>query len=473
MPSGKIFLKHNFSSVTGYLIIALFENSSPAAELVTKRITIPAPHVERGDTISELNPVMHTAKFYQSTDGLTLETLILTMALDASIYNENQVAQYDYVVDRGDGSGSDITWADPVTNDTQIIDERLDGYTKDEIRFEMRGGTVYRQDEYALVAGGGVELLGGEVFGDSGNTYRITVFKTVAQQSSGVSTSGGSEFGLRVLENADFTAGSIDFDTDMYDMINVINYTGAIATVVFPNLALVQNTKVRFTTHLNPARNLIIQLDSGDTVKFRGVTGNEVILGRGEEIELRVKDGAIYVTYYSGDAGRVGQRIWGDKLELNSLYRDGTTYNQADYPRLMAYIDTLGPGQVVDYTTWNSSVLVTVPDTGTNISVNPYKSMFARDDIAGTFRVPDDRDKFIRALKFTDGSDDTGRLVDLPGGYQHDAVGEVNDTRGNSLGTTNTADTYQAGPFRFKTFKQNPGLESRVKNLGMLPLIII
>ncbi len=468
----KIGLNIKASGYTGSLLIRWLKAAAPLTE-VGRSAALSFPYDDIY-SITDLDPVVYIVQLWRSADGTALSELIKSWEIDATLFNEVSAITYQYRVGRG-SSGSSPAWADPVDGATTLSDARLDGATQDDLYVVEAGYGPKLNSEYNLHAGGGIELLGGATFNQDTNWF-ITLQRVVTQS---VAPTSNSDYDIKILENDDFTAGSIDFDSTFYKRICDVQYSGSVGTVVFPALTLIPDTKVRFTTHGMTAKSLILQLNAGDAVNFLGTSRNAIILGRGEEIELYVKSNAVYVAYYAGDARRVGSRFFGDKQELNTLFADGTEYDQADYPRLIEFMDSLPTGNVLDYTTWALSQTVThlQNEDGTvqaTKTVYPNKGMFARNDVSGKFKVPDMRNMFIRALTSVTGGADSERLQSKPGGYQIDALMSHTHKIGglwNETGGGNPAggSTFNETP-NF-VIKKTGGAETRGENIGLLPQI--
>lgn len=74
---------------------------------------------------------------------------------------------YQYKVGRGlsEGTpGDGDYWADPETGDTELIDERINGASKAELRVHEAGYGDKLNSEYDLLEGGGISLTGGKTF---------------------------------------------------------------------------------------------------------------------------------------------------------------------------------------------------------------------------------------------------------------------------------------------------------------------
>jgi signal peptidase I len=470
MPS--LPINHNFFGETGFIIMVPKKSTAPLADVsctidgvaAQTRKAYPAPHAQTSLLIENLDPVWYVIHFYRSADGTTLDEEILTVAGNALTGSVYQTTRYEYVVNRGYdntapvATGSEV-WADPVTDDTGIRDERL----LNQVYFVNRrgiGDLLSSEITDRSDVGGGWDFTDPGTTMNDGEVFIVTVINRVDAPP----TTGGSDYNEVVILSAD-----IDFDPSLHNAkILIANWAADIGILTIPNLSLLPDCKFKLTTHGGTQSFVGIQFDTGDTIEFRKSDLNVLWIGSGEEMEIIFKDNVPYALY-SGDYDKVGQRIWGDSLtELNAVKRDGTQYLQSALPRLMQWIDEYSITTITE-TLWASSVNVTKPD-GTTVAVFPYKGFYARDDGAGKIRVPDDRDKSMRSLLSDSG--DTKRVTQGAGSYQHDSVGPYTDVQG-AHGTTDTADTYNGGAFKFKTFLQNTAGETRGKNTGMQPLLKI
>jgi hypothetical protein len=408
---------------------------------------------------------MYDVKSYRSTDGINIDTQIFTLACDAGARSTYSSTTFEYVVDRGYDNTNPVdtgpeVWSDPVAAQIELRDERLAGA---EYAVFFRGIGQRRDDEYID------RTDAGELF-NSGDTIFVTVQNRVDANGGDSGSDSGSG------EVTDVILIDIDTDFDAATMNQKLLFAdGAstdLITLAFPNLSILSDCTFKVSTHGGLQRYFALQLDAGDEISFRGDLKNVIYLGQGEDISLMVRSNSIYILEDGTGYRQLGQRVWGDKLELNTIYRDGSTYDQADYPRLMEFIDSLA--SVLSYASWATD-----------------KGKFARDDIAGTFKVPDDRNKFIRSLQYTDGTTDSERTTQGVGGKQ----ANQNKEHGHGIATTNgspsgnnTADPVRgtiAGTLASsqgiewttggdtKTIRKSGGAESRPDNVGLLPLIYI
>lgn len=467
--SGKAFLKFSNSSNPDYLIVRWMRFSTPLSE--EDRQSYAAPHPERSLTVVTDFAEMYTFQFWQSSDGVALDTLLLSMEIDCSVWGSDVIV-YEYVVDRGNSGGTmgnGDYWLDPTNGTNSVTDERLIGTS---FHVEQRGVGKLRTDEYTKDAiNGGWSLDNGMLF-DPDDTYFAVVIKSaIVQQPVGSQTTGDY---LSVIE----VATNDDFDNTMYRAL--VDITSPSGTIVFsiPAIASIPNTKVLISTHRMGGTYCTIAFSGADTCKFLGLNKSKITLGKGEVIELLFTGSLALVLRYEGDYRRLGSLHFGRGLEINTLVLDGSLYNIADYPRLYDdFINLLPATQIKTMATWGTSQLF-----GTDTEY-PNKGFFAVDIGAGQFRVPDFRNRSIRGLKL-DVSADPTRFTDYPGGYQHDDVKPhkhltianhyifANAGRGN-LSANNDAVRQEANNRTNDGLQNNSGLETIPRNIGLIPQIFI
>ncbi len=443
----KAFLKFSDPSATSKLIIVWAAFDTPLSEI--GRQVYDPPHPERGLTINNLEPIMHRFSFYYSTDGVALQTFKFDMDIDLTS-SDTEITIYDYVINRTGGIP-----LDPVEGVASHTDTRLIGSTW---RMEKRGVGRLRPDEYTTnPATGEWTIINGDVFYDL-DTYFAVSEKIVA---AGTPISSASDYSVTVL-TADTTISAIH-----YNRLLVCEMPGNVGTITFP--AGIPKTKISVSTHGGNQR--YTKLAFASAVNFMGLARTSIWLGKSETIELLFTGSAIHVLSYEGEYRRLGALDWSRKAEINTVRLDGALYNIADYPRLYYdFIDKLPALQIKTMTDWALSYMFGTKSEFYN------KGFFARDTVAGTFRVPDYRNRYIRALKLLDVDFDATRTVDLPGGFQWDALMEhdheaINSNSHGGFGKFTTGGDQSEGA-NLKTLKTG-GLENITRNIGLIPSIII
>lgn len=490
MKSGKLYLTHNFEGETQYIILRWFKTTdplTPQAGLVTgtglgpqdgtnvTQVYYPAPQEERTLIIEDLDPVLFIVKAYRSADGITPDTYLSSITGDASTKAAYGLVCHTYVVGRGQTG-------DPNDGDTGLRDSRL---LDAEYTVEERGtgmlippgelGAEYidRSDD-----GGGFDFTtDGKVFNEGGVYFVCVQSKTDVTGEESSSGSGSDEITdvYMLQKDEGFDRNAMNGRLIYADK----NAPEELLTLTFENLALIADCFFRVSTQSCGQRYLVLQLDIGDTVRHQGEDKNAIYLGKGEHIGIMIRNGVMFIVSEDTNYHRVGQRIYGEKKELNTEYLDGSEAYQADYPRLMEFLDSLPPGQVVNYATWDTLQVVNID--GYDYNYYPNKGLWARDDSTGTFRFPDERNFYRKALSSVTGAADTTRLTanSKPGGQQakqglrhthglpNDAAGSSNiptltNTSGSDEGMDETQRTGVSGSTRMD-----------VDNIGFLPLVVI
>src|SRR6187455_3073949 len=134
----QIGLNITITGLSGNLIIRWLKASSPLAEVGRNAnpslLTFPYDDVY---VIENLQPVVYKVQLWRSDDGIALDQLLTEWAQDASQSTQQTIQTYQYVVDRGwtniTQATGDAVWADPNDLDINLTDERLDGFTKDQM----------------------------------------------------------------------------------------------------------------------------------------------------------------------------------------------------------------------------------------------------------------------------------------------------------------------------------------------------
>lgn len=150
-------------------------------------------------------------------------------------------------------------------------------------------------------------------------------------------------------------------------------------------------------------------------------------------------------------------------LPRNSLIAQGQLVNRADYPRLWAAIQATA----IDDSTWSGHAV-------------RYRSFFSAGNGTTTFRMPDMRGMFYRALDLSRGID-FDRMDNLAGGYEADEFKSHTHTNGNynklvQMNGFNTATAFDNSPGEIDcrtaaNLADAGGLETRPKNIGFTPII--
>jgi hypothetical protein len=224
-----------------------------------------------------------------------------------------------------------------------------------------------------------------------------------------------------------------------------------------------------------------------DIIQYGGQSRTTMFLGQGDSIWLVKGDppppilggGIIYLTgsyWYAievkGNFDDVGEATYSYKVLPNMIEANGQMLNRVDYPRLWEFANSI-PGGLPTDAQWLA---------GTGGQVNAFRGCFSYGNGSTTFRVPDLRAMFLRALDNGRGID-LGRVTTVPGGYEKDEVIAHNHINGsfdrlmrydNGYNTTSTSADYTAGePDIYNSAQILPygGAETRPKNVGLVAQI--
>lgn len=435
----------DFSGYTGSLIVVCKKASAPLVE-VARSAALPFP-VAQVVSFGNLSPETYIFEFWQSLDGTTLNTLIRLWSIDASQDSDPSVKTYEYIVDNGGTEGTPGNgdyWADPVQDDTEIVDERYAGVSKEDVKVEMRGIGPRRTDEWDLRTGGGIQLTtAGEVF-NNGDSIFVTVFK---KQSSPPAVSS-SDYTDVVNVTADDTIDSTYKN-------KLVNCTSSlpVTTLTFPAFNTMADQKIKFTTAGMQGNYLTLVFT---TMLF---DGGKVHLTKGRTFEIMIKSGVPYELSNITDKGYDvrGKREFSDDVKPHQRLRDGTIYQVAEYSGIVEWIKTLPASSIIGTrASWNTDA-------------NRHK--FYLNEGLGEFSFPDDRNMHVRALNAFDGSEVIGR-------YNPDTVKVATDVKGVKFTGTGTVaggvDNITTPGHQFNLteyYEIDTGTETQGKNVGLLAVI--
>lgn len=384
----QIGLTLDFSGYTGDLIVVWYKATAPLSE-VGRSPAMPFP-VSQVLQVPNLDSETYIFKFYQSSDGLQLTTLLRSWSIDASSMGDVAIQKFQYMTDRGQ-SGSSPAWADPVDGATQINDARLIGAGQDEIEFYTEGKGQRIDADFQMLSTGGIRLTDPLEKFSSGQTIFVTRFLKV----TATPTASGSGDYTQVVT----ITGNTLFDAAHKNKMIHCTAPGAVSTYTLPSLGSMPACKLAFSTHGMSGNYLTIKLTAPDTIWFKGAQRSKIHLGRGEELILiKTAEGLFVLPGSDTGYDRVGKRELVDAVGLNQRVLDGgTEYLIDEYPRIAEYIAAL-PAYMVftSFLDWNTPH-------------NRHKFLYNPSAVPGVFRLPDDRGMHYRALAATDGTADTSR----------------------------------------------------------------
>lgn len=397
------------STVTPLVIAASIVLEPPHP--TTQNIVLPA--------VGDLPEGIYYVDVIESVDGVTPGLLMIQIVYD--LKNKVILSEVRYY------RAGYINPGDPVVGSDSIIDPYLDGK---EIALVYKEGhrplvpPPYDYKEYDLLAGGGIQLLNGQVFGE--DEVMAVQISYLGSQSGG-GTGGGSGVGgytETVIINESTTLSQVHrnkrLKCESNASLRLVITLESIATVP-------EGSFYYFNTNGGVQYQLRILTQSGDSISLGEQSLPEISLGKGEFLRLE-KAGTFWeavLVHHNVEA--VGERIMkGLRNVTNTLAEDGALYDGDDYPRIWYYIKNDLP---------NTHKVIDDAVTG-GAYVHPFdrRGMFVLHSTQKKFRMPNTQGLYIKGLKSFSlpGSDtdfnNNGRLNDYPGGIQGGQVGVINGT---------------------------------------------
>jgi hypothetical protein len=188
----------------------------------------------------------------------------------------------------------------------------------------------------------------------------------------------------------------------------------------------------------------------------------KVYLGDGDTIKVVLTTSGWMIADCKGNFDDIGGILQRYKQLPNTLIAQGQLVNRADYPRLWEYVQTLGASLVTD-AVWVSGLA--------------KHGFYSTGNTTTTFRVPDLRGMFLRNLDLSAGID-LGRPSNAAGDYEADDFKahdhsvppiplEFEDVDRGVNHSDFSIDNVDGS----KRTGLTGGLETRPKNMGLLPLI--
>lgn len=492
---GFLNISHNFAGESQFIVVEWVRSTAqgtPVPGSVTgtglgaqdgttqTQVFYPTPHANQQLQVTQLPSDWFLVRFWRSADGISKDVLLLELAGNSRTGATYPITRYEYVVDRGyDNTAPVVTdgvWSDPVQDDTGIRDTRL----LDQIYWVQERGTgdlLAAEITDRSDLGGGFDFVEVGKVMNSGGVYIVTAINRIdlAGDDSGVPSSDDDIF--IITSDQDYNPLTMAGKTLLAD------FPGTVGTLTMPNLSLLSDGRFTLDTSLGSQRNVVVQLDTGDTVRFMGVDVNKIILGESESIDFVIKDNVLYAIRRNTNHDNLGKMVWAYKQLINTLFADGVSRVLADYPRANELMDSLPASSVVSETTWQTTQAI----DGQTVYVNKGKWM--REGL--NFRTPDLRDRMIKAVTAVDGSIVSGR-------YEHQklldhghSLASNNDSggtpymsgahsTGGNLGYDLNGSTGPVNEFRsggavdLATGTTNAdATNQKVNNIGLYPLICI
>lgn len=266
--------------------------------------------------------------------------------------------------------------------------------------------------------------------------------------------------GLSTYSGITILNASSQLTSDQFkEKLVLIDAKNATIETTLPEFGSVEvGTRIRITVYNVNKSQVALKATSINPVLIGSTVRNTIYLGDAETVDLVKLTDKWLVLHFDGYLKEVGKPVLDYAQRPNTVIAKGQTLNRADYPRLWEFAQT--------------SNLVISEFNWTNYR-NTYRGYYSQGDGSTTFRLPDMRAMFLRALDLGAGID-IGREMDLPGIYQADEF--KSHTHSGMFAGNQKLDgpaNYQSAQPQAGTTGATGGLETRPKNIGLIPLLIV
>lgn len=272
-----------------------------------------------------IDPVNYYVDFYESSDGIALDLLLAQFVVNAK---DNLILSETRWYKVGEGGP-----VDPAADQDILSDPYLDGKTITKVFKEGQGPLAppeYAYKDYDLYAGGGVQLLNGQIFSAG---ERVAVEITYTGQQTLIA--GAGMYSAVVVITANTTLAS----THRNKRIRCVGASSRLV-VTLENVAAVPEGTFYHITH-NDGNQLQTKIlpAVGDSITYFTDTYSEMTIAPGEYLRVEkigVKWEAVLV--HPGIL-QVGERMAaGWNAHPNTKPEDATLYDGDDYPRIWWWI---------------------------------------------------------------------------------------------------------------------------------------
>jgi hypothetical protein len=457
-------------------VVVVVERVSALGAEVTRQAFAP-PHTQRNVTFPDLDPVMYRFFFWESADGVALDTLLGSADIDGSLAFDYVIEIFEIVVD-GPGPNDPAAGTDEYNNaDLAGCELLTPGVTPAGpviTVFQRAVGPKLSTEVEALATGGFKHINGDQFY--NGDVWIVFKYSKILAPTVTSTTVWPAD--IETIVEAVTALTSVDHFNKMLEIFSA----HTVQTLAFPDLATVADKKyLIINTQRFTGNYLTLDMSAGGGLWFNGALLDVFWMPAGEELILTIKGGELRVVNYTGATRRRGQIVSDYMVRPGTVQAIGTEYTKADMPGLYDWVEDLPGGAAVSFAQWASTQTI----NGTLVS--PYKGCYAIDPGTEKIKVPDLRNRHTRYLKL---AADTERVVNLPGGYQHEKVGyidlQVRDGFGGSstgsISNTGLSGQDNPGPFidndlaagaGTEKYIKSLGLETRPSNVGLIPLITL
>lgn len=316
--------------------------------------------------------------------------------------------------------------------------------------------------EFLILDAGGAKMIGSTLV--EGQRYEFDIFELYNGTIPAASGGGGS---------GGFIVGNKTINTNVAISVNDVNKAHQVRggsnalEITLPDVdSCPENSFIIVETLINNTKQHKILTTGGQYIYIENESLTELIIGVGEKYWFYRTEDGWYVIIEKGNYSNIGVPFPAYKARLNQIACDGQLLAKAQYPRLWAFIQTLGSSLITEVL-WQT---VDVTIEGRTVPY-PYRGCFADYD-TDNFRMPDYRNVFVRGL-LNDGGSDPGRAYNYPGGFQkheilsHTHKGDMGEGSTGSSIPDNVTPSPLNVPTREYETKAYGGTETRVDNIGL------
>jgi hypothetical protein len=395
-------------NITNNLIARARKVATPLVE--ETREVYPAPLPASFNVIlpssGSIDPTVYYVDFYESSDGTTLDLLLAQFVVNAKNDLVTEETRF-YLVDG-------LSPTDPPANQDTLTDPYLDGKTISRVFKDGVGRPLvdenYTYNEWELVSGGGIKLIGGQLF-TSGEIIAIVISYLSEQQA----VSGSNMYNSVVTITADTTLDS----TYRNKRIRCVGASSRLVVTLEDVSTVPEGTFYHFTHNDGSQLQTRILPNTGDSITYGTSIYTELSIGPGEYLRIE-KIGSIWeaVLVHQGVL-QVGERFAaGWESHPNTKPENGVLYDGDDWPRPWYWLNNFLPA-----THKISDAAVT---GGGYVHPAGKEGLFVVHPTLKKFRLPNTQGWFERGLNsFSSFNADAERTYDYPGGTQPESVGDI------------------------------------------------
>jgi hypothetical protein len=452
-------------------------------------VIINAPHtVSQTASFLTLNDVAHIFRLYE-WNGSTLGALLSETVIQANKESIKTPDDIELVV------GIDLT-INGTQWDGSVTYPDFAGYkVNKDYRIVQRSVGPLKSSEVTDYGTFGFELQGGQIFSD-GDTYFIEFIPKLLITPNNGGTTSINGFKDVISIGTDLVLDS----SSLNKLIDINRQLDAVApTIELPPIAnWTDMSSIGFAMNQGLQVNAIIKLATGETIWFNNLQVNDIVVGMNEYIKITKKGTDLYVESTNINYNNVGKVENGVRVTNNTIIGEGQLLLRNIYVRLWRMVQSLSNGNgLVSEATWSTSAPdnqfnYTTGDLSTNFRVPNYRGVTVRyldggrgldadrvtvsqQNTVGSYQR-DMLEMHKHRIGYLDGVSggvggygrDTGESII---GYGISGVGSggdraLTDKPSRQVNANNTSYTRADG-------SDISGIETRMKNVGLLPLINI